>query len=92
METKRLVPYSVYLDEWIVKELKKKAKSRQASSLIRDAISAVLKGHENYSAGYNSGLQAAIDSINESPVASKISFEGKLISKHLADRIKELTK
>ncbi len=92
MEAKRLVPYSVYLDEWIVKELKKKAKSRQASSLIRDAVSAVLKGHDNYSGGYNSGVQAAIDVVGDNLLANKISFEGKTISKHLVDHLKELKK
>lgn len=92
METKRLVPYSVYLDEWIVKELKKKAKSRQASSLIRDAVTATLRGHDIYSSGYNSGLQAAMDLVAENILANKISFEGKTVSKHLIEQLKELGK
>lgn len=92
MEAKRLIPYSVHLDEWIIKELRKKAKSRQASSLIRDAVSAVLKGHDNYAGGYNSGVLAAISMVENDVLANKISFEGKTISKHLADQLKELSK
>lgn len=92
MEAKRLVPYSVYLDEWIVKELKKKAKSRQASSLIRDAVTSILKGHDTYAAGYNSGLQAAIELVADNVLANRISFENKTISKHLVDQLKELAK
>jgi hypothetical protein len=46
MTQKRLVPYNLYLHEEHVDKLKKLAKKRQASSMIRDAISMMLDGKD----------------------------------------------
>lgn len=41
--SKRLIPYSVYLSEEIHNALKEKARSRQASKVVRDAITMILE-------------------------------------------------
>jgi hypothetical protein len=43
---KNLIPYSVYLPAEYVKQLRKLAKKRQASSLVRDAVRIILDGND----------------------------------------------
>ena len=57
---KKLIPYSVYLPAESVKTLRKLAKKRQASSLIRDAVQIILDGNDAYVGGYNAALRDAI--------------------------------
>ena len=53
MESKKLIPYSVYLPPEHHKMLKKAAKERKASSLVRDAIVMLLDGGDVFKSGYN---------------------------------------
>ena len=41
--SKRLIPYSVYLSEEVHVALKEKARARQASKIVRDAITMILE-------------------------------------------------
>jgi hypothetical protein len=57
---KKLIPYNLYLYSEHVDKLKKMAGQRKASALVRDAVSMMLDGKDEYSAGYNRGLKDCI--------------------------------
>jgi hypothetical protein len=57
MDTKRLIPYSVHLPDDIYKKLKEAAGERKASSLVRDAITIILEGDDEFNGGYNKALR-----------------------------------
>ena len=61
MESKRLIPYSVHLPEEIYKKLKAAAGERKASALVRDAITVIVNGDDEFNGGYN---KAVSDGIN----------------------------
>lgn len=87
METKRLIPYSVHLSEEVYLALKAKAKSRQASSLVRDAITMILEGNDQFNSGYNKGIRDAMDVIHKDPHASIISIEDQRLADRLIDQL-----
>ena len=92
METaKRMIPYQVYLTESTYAALKKHAKKRQASTIVRAAIDMILtEEHEPYTAGYKQGLKDAINVIQSHEVIKDLSYKGKSLADGLASNIKEL--
>ncbi len=92
METTRLVPYSVYISQEHYEKLRELAKRRQASSLIRDAISSILDGGDVFSAGYNRGLKDAAEVIYKSKEAQMIAVNGRDLGAVLSEQIESLEK
>lgn len=92
MTEKKLVPYNLYLYTEHVDKLKKMAGQRKASSLIRDAVSMMLDGKDEYSAGYNRGLKDAIGIIDGCKEIEFIAVRGKYLADILADQINDLEK
>ena len=90
METKRLIPYSVHLSEEVYLALKEKAKARQASSLVRDAITMILEGNDSFNSGYNKGIRDAMDVIHKDPHASMISIADQRLADSLIDQLQGL--
>lgn len=90
MDTKKLVPYSVYLPLEMHVKLKKAAKERKASQLIRDAITMIIEGNEAYTSGYNKGVKDAAKIIYECEEAQMIAVKGKDLGVILAERIDTL--
>ena len=90
METKRLIPYSVHLSEEVYLALKEKAKARQASSLVRDAITMILEGDDAFQSGYRKGLRDAMDVIHRDPYASSISVGERKIADTLIDQLDQM--
>ena len=88
--SKRLVPYSVYLSEEVHTALKEKARSRQASKVVRDAITMILEGGDQFSSGYKQGLRDAMDLIHRDELAATVSVHDRKIADHLIDQIEEL--
>ena len=90
---KKLVPYNLYLYSDQVERLKKMAKERKASTVIRDAVYMVLDGKDQYAAGYNRGLAdalAAVKDVEEFKIL--LSINGKNVSKSLVEKIGDLKK
>lgn len=85
--SKRLIPYSVYLSEEVHIALKEKARSRQASKVVRDAITMILDGGDHFSSGYKQGLRDAMDLIHKDDLASTVSVNDKRIADHLIDQL-----
>jgi hypothetical protein len=87
METKKLVPYSVYLPVEQFDKLKAAAKDRKAASIVRDAISMMLDGNDLFTSGYNKGIKDAAKVVYDCEEAQMIAIKGKDLGALLAEKI-----
>jgi hypothetical protein len=87
METKKLVPYSVYLPVEQFDRLKLAAKDRKASSIVRDAIAMILDGSDLFTSGYNKGIKDAAKVVYDCEEAQMIAIKGKDLGALLAEKI-----
>ena len=90
MDTKKLIPYSVYLPQEHFLKLKEAAKGRKASVLIRDAIGMILDGGDAYTSGYNKACRDAVKVVYECPEAQMVAVKGRDIGDILAERREHL--
>jgi len=90
METRKLIPYSVYLPQEHHDKLKEFAKQRKASVLIRDAIGMLVDGNDVFTTGYNKALKDAAKVIYDCEEAQMIAVKGKDLGVVLSERIAEL--
>ncbi len=90
MEKRKLIPYSVYLPEKHYKALKKAAKDRKASELIREAIAIVIEGDDSYRSGYNNAIADAVIAIERCKEAQMVAIGGKTIGKIVVNELNEL--
>jgi metal-responsive CopG/Arc/MetJ family transcriptional regulator len=90
MDTKKLIPYSVYIPDDLYQKLKLLAKERKASVLIRDAISMALDGNDAYTSGYNKAIKDASKVVYDSPEAQMIAVKGKDLGSILTEQIESL--
>jgi hypothetical protein len=86
----KLIPYSLYLPQEQINQLKEKAKDRRASAFIRDAVIMALEGNDKFNSGYNKGLRDAIKIIGVHKQANAIAVDGVVIADSLVDQIKQL--
>jgi len=87
METKKLVPYSVYLPVEQFDKLKAAAKDRKAASIVRDAIAMILDGNDLFTSGYNKGIKDAAKVVYDCEEAQMIAIKGKDLGALLAEKI-----
>ena len=92
METKKLVPYNLYLHAEHVEKLKKMAGYRKVSSFVREAVSTLLDGKTEYSAGYNRALKDVVDVINNCREIDIIAIRGKYLADILISEVDALEK
>lgn len=93
METgKRLIPYSVHLPEELHIALREHAQNRKASSLVRDAITSMLKGGKPFDSGYNQAIRDVVKLIGKHDQANAISWHEVTIADDLVAEIEELQK
>ena len=90
MEAKRLIPYSVHLREDVYTKLKEAAGNRKASALVRDAITLIVDGGDQFSSGYNKGVRDSAQIVYECDEAQMVAIKGRDLGDILTDRIKEL--
>ena len=90
MDTKKLIPYSVYLPLEHHQKLKELAKQRKASVLIRNAIGMLVDGTHAFTTVYNVGIQDAAKVIYDCEEAQMIAIKGKDLGVVLSERIEEL--
>lgn len=90
MESKRLIPYSVHLPEEIYKKLKAAAGERKASALVRDAITIIVNGDDEFNGGYNKAVSDVINMIKDDSICSRISVDGNTIADHLGCQLQEM--
>ena len=87
VEKPRLIAYSVYLDADIHEALKDRARNRGASKMVRDAITMILEGNDQFTSGYKQGLRDAMDLIHRDDLASTVAVHDKKIADHLIDQL-----
>jgi hypothetical protein len=90
METKKLIPYSVYLPRDYHDKIKELAKQRKASALIRDAIVMLMDGDDTYRSGYNKALRDAAQVVYDCQEAQMVAVKGRDLGAILTDRISAL--
>lgn len=90
MEKRKLIPYSVYLPEEHYKKLRKAAKDRKASALMRDAVMLILDGGDTFQAGYKKGVLDSVRVIADCKEAQMVAIQGTNVGKVLSDRVKDL--
>ena len=90
MATKRLIPYSVHLPEDIYEKLKKAAGDRKASALVRDAITLIVDGGDQFSSGYNKGVRDCQNAVKTDKAASGIILNGNNVGAALENKMEKL--
>jgi hypothetical protein len=90
MEAKRLIPYSVHLPEDVYVKLKEAAGQRKASALVRDAITLIVEGDDEFNGGYNKGVRDCIRLIQQNELCKAIGYYDETLAKILSDQIEEL--
>ena len=90
MDTKKLIPYSVYLPYDHYLKLKEAAKDRKASVLIRDAIAMILDGNDAYTSGYNKAVKDSAQLVYDCKEAEMIAIKGKDLGSILTEQIEAL--
>lgn len=86
----RMIPYSVHLREDIYLKLREVAKDRKATALVRDAITMILEGDDQFNGGYNKALRDVMALIKDDPWAAKIGVEGEPLAEHLSAKIEKM--
>lgn len=87
MESKRLIPYSVHLPEAIYKKLKAAAGERKASALVRDAITIIIEGDDEFNGGYNKAVRDIIGTLHDDQWCKTIGVEGQTFAEYLEEQI-----
>lgn len=85
METKRLIPYSVHLPEEVYKKLKAAAGERKASALVRDAITLIVDGDDEFNGGYNKAVRDVIATIHSEQWCKTLGIGGQSLAEYLED-------
>ena len=87
---RKLVTYSVYIPAEHHARLKRLARERKASALIRDAIVMILDGKDAYTSGFNKGIKDAAKVVYDCPEAQMVAIKGKDLGAVLTERIQDL--
>jgi predicted DNA-binding protein len=90
MDTKKLVPYSVYLSQEHHQKLKELAKERKAAALVRDAITMIIDGGDAFNSGYNKAIRDSAQIVYDCPEAQMIAIKGKDLGSILTEQIEAL--
>ena len=90
MEDNRLVPYSVHLKREVYDKLKLAAGQRKASALVRDAITMIVEGDDEFNGGYNKGIRDAMNLIEGDLIASRLSIDDTTVSIHLCNQLETM--
>ena len=90
MEDNRLIPYSVHLRKDIYDKLKLAAGERKASSLVRDAITLIVEGDDEFNGGYNKGIRDAMSLVENDSIANRLSIDDTTVSIHLCNQLETM--
>jgi len=90
MEDNRLVPYSVHLKREVYDKLKLAAGQRKASALVRDAITMIVEGDDEFNGGYNKGIRDAMSLVESDLIASRLSIDDTTVSVHLCNQLEAM--
>jgi hypothetical protein len=80
----------VHLPEDIYEKLKKAAGDRKASALVRDAITLIVDGGDQFSSGYNKGVRDCQNAVKTDKAASGIILNGSNVGAALENKMEKL--
>lgn len=89
-EAKRLIPYSVHLPEDVYNKLKEAAGQRKASALVRDAITLIVEGDDEFNGGYNKGVRDCIKLICAVELYKAIGYYGDTLAQMITADLQNL--
>jgi hypothetical protein len=87
MVRKNLIPYSVYLPVECHERLRKAAKERKASSIVREAVIMILDGGDVYKSAYNKGVSDSAEVVYACKEAQMVAVNKRDIGAILAEKI-----
>ena len=87
MDAKRLIPYSVHLPEDVYKKLKAAAGQRKASALVRDAITLIVDGDDEFNGGYNKAIRDVIAAVHEDAWCKSVGVQGKTFAEYIEEQV-----
>ena len=90
MESKKLIPYSVHLPPDIHSKLKEAAGNRKASGLVRDAITLIIEGDDEFNGGYNKAVRDVISLLHEDQWCKTLGVEGQSLAYFLEELVEPL--
>lgn len=90
METKKLIPYSLYLPVDQHRKLKSLARKRKAAALVRDAIDMIISGNDAFTNGYNKAIKDVAKIVYDCPEAQMVAIKGKDLGAILTEQIEAL--
>ena len=90
MEKQKLIPYSVHLPPDIHAKLKEAAGNRKASSLVRDAITLIIEGDDEFNGGYNKAIRDVIAVLYEEDWCKTLGIGGQSLAEYLEDLLSPL--
>ena len=90
MESKKLIPYSVHLPPDIHSKLKEAAGNRKASGLVRDAITLIIEGDDEFNGGYNKAVRDVISLLHEDQWCKTLGIEGQSLAYYLEELVEPL--
>lgn len=88
----KLTPYTVYLPEEHYEQIRSYAKSRQASSVVRDAICSFLDGNTQFVSGYNKAIKEAAKKIKANAELKNIAIGGETVSHKVGKILEDMEK
>jgi len=83
-------PYSLYLPEELIDNLKERAKERKSAAFIRNAIEAALANGDSYQSGYNAALRDAAKLVDGCKEIEVIAIGGRYLADILIEQINGL--
>jgi predicted DNA-binding protein len=89
--SKRMIPYSVNLPEETYLELRKHAKNRQASTLVRNAIEMIISKEDPFNAGYTQAMRDVTRVIRTHKLANDLAFAGESVADSMIAAISEIS-
>ena len=84
---KRLIPYSVHLPEEIYKKLKAAAGDRKASALVRDAITLIVEGDDQFNGGYNKAVRDVNSTLHSDQWCKFIGVDGQSFASYIEQEL-----
>jgi len=83
-------PYSLYLPEELIKQLKERAKDRKSAAFVRTAIEMALSKGDAYQSGYQTALRDAANIVDKCKEIEVIAINGRYLADILIEQIKGL--
>jgi hypothetical protein len=77
----------VHLPEDVYVKLKQAAANRKASALVRDAITLIVEGDDEFNGGYNKAIRDVVNMLHEDTWCKSLGIEGQSLAYYLEEQL-----